>query len=319
MKTRRKGTGAALVMVVWILAALAVLLSEFIFSARTSLNALRNQKADAAGYYLALAAYNLATEEIARSYKYLLPGDDGGVVFVREGDKEPVDLASTERRGELAGVGKYSYRIEDEESKINLNWVERRQLTAFLKALGWPDGVDRDTVVDSLADWRDVDDLHRLNGAEDEYYQTLTPPYHSKNADLDTAEEWLLVKGMTPERFYGTLEGAGRPLAGMVTVHGERLNFNTAPAAALTAYLGEVEATKIATQRAQAPFRDARGQSNFYTIVAEGRPAGASFGRTIRVIVERRTPTNRPVRARIVRWDDTWAAPPAPVAEERAP
>ena len=43
------------------------------------------------------------------------------------------------------------------------------------------DEQDRDIIVDSILDWRDADDLYRLNGAENEYYESLTYPYGTKN------------------------------------------------------------------------------------------------------------------------------------------
>src|SRR5262249_12987180 len=58
-------------------------------------------------------------------------------------------------------------------------------------------------VANAILDWIDADDQLRTNGAEDEYYQTLQPPYHCKNAPLDSLEELLLVRGVTPELLFG--------------------------------------------------------------------------------------------------------------------
>ena len=55
-------------------------------------------------------------------------------------------------------------------------------------------------------DWRDKDNLHRLNGAEDDYYLSLPQPYKCKNGDFTSIEELLLVRGVTPEIFYGGLK-----------------------------------------------------------------------------------------------------------------
>ena len=52
-------------------------------------------------------------------------------------------------------------------------------------------------------DWRDPDDFYRLNGAENDYYHSLSEPYECKNGDLDTIEELLLVRGVTTELYYG--------------------------------------------------------------------------------------------------------------------
>ena len=43
----------------------------------------------------------------------------------------------------------------------------------------------------------------RTNGAKESYYSGLTPPYHCKNGPLDSLEEMLLIKGVTPQLLFG--------------------------------------------------------------------------------------------------------------------
>ena len=59
------------------------------------------------------------------------------------------------------------------------------------------------TVVDSLLDWRDSDDLHRLNGAEKETYEALEPPYIPRNGKIMDPAEFFLIHGtdMLVDRF----------------------------------------------------------------------------------------------------------------------
>ena len=47
------------------------------------------------------------------------------------------------------------------------------------------------------------DDQTRIEGAETEFYQALTPPYSAKNGPIDDITELLLIKGITPEIYYG--------------------------------------------------------------------------------------------------------------------
>ena len=42
-----------------------------------------------------------------------------------------------------------------------------------------------------------------MNGAENDYYQSLNEPYQCKNGNFDSIEELLLVRGVTPELFHG--------------------------------------------------------------------------------------------------------------------
>jgi type II secretory pathway component PulK len=62
---------------------------------------------------------------------------------------------------------------------------------------------DATAIVNCILDWIDVDDQPHVEGAETEYYQTLTPPYAAKNGPLDDISELLLIKGMTPQIYYG--------------------------------------------------------------------------------------------------------------------
>ena len=77
-------------------------------------------------------------------------------------------------------------------------------LRNLINSLDLP-GEDKDllvnTIVDSILDWKDPDDFHRLQGAESDYYQSLPHPYKAKNGNFDTVEELILVKGVTAGNF----------------------------------------------------------------------------------------------------------------------
>jgi general secretion pathway protein K len=98
------------------------------------------------------------------------------------------------------GVGEV--RVMSEAGKININMASDNLLRKVIGNLGLQ-GEARDIVVDSILDWRDPDDFYRVNGAENDYYQSLKEPYYCKNGNLDSIEELLLVRGVSPELFYG--------------------------------------------------------------------------------------------------------------------
>jgi hypothetical protein len=58
-------------------------------------------------------------------------------------------------------------------------------------------------VADSILDFIDEDDEPREYGAESEFYLSLPSPYEAKNAPLDSVEELLLVRGVTPLMLFG--------------------------------------------------------------------------------------------------------------------
>ena len=69
--------------------------------------------------------------------------------------------------------------------------------------------IEPKTIINSIKDWLDSGDddaITGLNGAESDYYMGLDPPYECKNGPISHLDELTLVKGISPELFYG-LEG----------------------------------------------------------------------------------------------------------------
>lgn len=84
--------------------------------------------------------------------------------------------------------------------------------------------------LNSLADWQDADDLHRLDGAEADWYRQQGLPV-PRNAPLASLAELRLVRGF-PDQLEELLQ------RGLITLHPET-HFNplTAPAPLLAAFL----------------------------------------------------------------------------------
>lgn len=93
-------------------------------------------------------------------------------------------------------------KITDLERKININLADDRILQQALISMG-VDAAETPTVVNSILDWIDPDETTRVGGAESDYYQGFTPPYVAKNGPIDDITELLLIKGVTPELFWG--------------------------------------------------------------------------------------------------------------------
>jgi len=106
----------------------------------------------------------------------------------------------------LDGTVKIS--IEDENSKININaliseFAPSTKYYGILQRFFVNMGLPMD-IADAIIDWVDPDDSRFPYGAESSgYYQTLSPPFKAKNAPADSIDELLLVKGITPEIYYG--------------------------------------------------------------------------------------------------------------------
>ena len=138
------------------------------------------------------------------------------------------------------GQGGAVVRITDEAGKISLNGLTDAS-GIVLKNLLIHQGVsseNADIIVDSILDWKDADDLHRLNGAENDYYLSLAKPYKARNAPFETLEELRLVRGITPEILYGN--GKTKGILPFLTVYGkaDKISLNAAPREVLAALPG---------------------------------------------------------------------------------
>jgi len=196
------------------------------------------------------------------------------------------------------GDGTYSWRVSDEEGLVNINTAKRPALQDLLKQCGLEPGAERDTVIDSILDWRDPNHEHRLNGAEEDYYRALDPPYSCKDADFDVAEELLLVRGVTPRLFAGgEVDGQKKPgLRDLVSPHGkEQPNQWTAPQAVLDA----LNLTRPATPGGSASL------SRHFAVIATGKPAGGGPSRSLRAVVFRDVKSGSPSFT-LVYWNDSY-------------
>jgi hypothetical protein len=114
--------------------------------------------------------------------------------------RSPDDVANN-------GGTAYNFGCSDEAAKINLNSLlaldngQGDIATTILMAFS-DYGMTAD-IAASILDWMDPDDTPRTSGAENDYYGALSPAYKCKNGPLDSLEELLLVKGMTPQLLFG--------------------------------------------------------------------------------------------------------------------
>jgi type II secretory pathway component PulK len=206
-------------MTLWALVLLSVLAMNFTFATRRGSASTRNFKDETRAYYRAVSAYEEALDYLFSDKDLSVDFMDAEGRFWTDIDRETI---AGKRDVEDANV---TVKITDEESRFNINLLTPPMLRRLFIYAGIPED-EIDGLVDSLSDWKDPDDLHRLNGTESDYYEGLETPYKAKNAFLDTMDELLLVKGFKPEYLYGGEDT--KPIADMLTVYGAGLNVNTA-------------------------------------------------------------------------------------------
>ncbi|HPO13336.1 MAG TPA: type II secretion system minor pseudopilin GspK [Candidatus Hydrogenedentes bacterium] len=242
MRTNRgHKKGVALILALLFIALLTVIVIEFSYESQVEASFATNQGSD-------FQAYLAAKSAVARAIGLLA-----------------TDLADTELNGEpemdsmidpipwaqgqpFEPLNDATMRasISDEYGKINLNALldtsldtpkPRDNLRIALEEFfiyRMEDSEDAaKKIVDCIIDWLDYndDDDEEDEGAENDYYSSLDPPFACKNGPMDSIEELLLIKHMTPEIYFGDPDKEQLPLSEYLTVHGDwqgRVNINTA-------------------------------------------------------------------------------------------
>ena len=259
---RQQQDGVVLLMVLWAIVVLTALMFTFAFMTRTDALSTFSYKESITRDYLAEAGISRAVMEM---FYFNLKQEDELLVDYESLWKPD----GTVYEGEIPS-GKYQVRISDESGKININVDQSYSLLHNLLLNFEVEEEQIETIIDSIKDWRDADDLHQLNGAESDYYESLTPPYKAKNANFDTIEELLWVKGVTTELFYGA--GDGKALKDYITVYGSgegRIKLFTASREVLLAIPGMTEARAdeiIADRSTSNPDFDTEGLDEEYFI-----------------------------------------------------
>jgi general secretion pathway protein K len=317
-------SGVILIALLWIMTALSVIALSFSRESFVEVTAARNAQSLEDSYFVARAGIDETVYRLIQ--KRLIPTVKRPEL---EETPDPLDLGIA--TGNVGG-GVYQIDIQDESGKINLNIVQEEQLRALTAACGIPPE-DAAIIVDSILDWKDTDKLHHVNGAEDDYYETLIPPYKAKNARFDTIEELLLVRGVTPEYFYGYPERATNGsiiykygLSRFFTVYSNRnqVNVNYAPLPVLQSILGmsPQAAQMIYDRRHIKPFKNtaeinhdlavnleprtltylSTEQTGIYTLTASAHGEHSKAKRVIRAVISLQQNERAPYQ--IIYWNE---------------
>jgi general secretion pathway protein K len=123
-------------------------------------------------------------------------------------------------------------------------------------------------IVDAITDWVDTDDDPKgFEETESSFYESLDPPYSSKNGPFEFIEELLLVRGITRDLYFGSSEYKG--LRDYMTVHGNdgKININNAPVEILQAMdenMAEELVQEMVTFREDEGNKDLLKDKNWY-------------------------------------------------------
>ena len=183
-------------MVLWAIAILSLITGGIVYTIRQDLaiSILQQER---------LVAHTLARAGVERAIALVM--DDDPVVD-SESDRwanDEINMKDVKLAGgtftvlrdcyDDASVSRYG--AGDESAKLNINVATREQLARLPRITP--------AVVAAIIDWRDDNEQPEPDGIERGYYESLPHPYTIRNAPMRTMREMLLVRGVTPELFYG--------------------------------------------------------------------------------------------------------------------
>ena len=174
--------GVALVSVLWVLMLLSFIAASFNFSTRTDVNLAHNLGESAKAEALADAGVYRAIAGLFQTV------GQGGLRVDRT------------VYGWHFGDGEIRFDIADEGGKIDLNRAKADLLGALFRSLDL-DHEAAAALVDAIIDFRDPDDLRRLNGAEDRDYRAAGLKYGAKDGPFEMVEELQQVLGMNNDLY----------------------------------------------------------------------------------------------------------------------
>lgn len=194
---------------------LAILAGGFAYSMRVETKLARNVNSEAELEWLGRSGVEYARWILAEQMRItgepydgldqVWAGGQGGIATTNSAlmdVQNPVTL----------GNGSFTWKIVDLDRRFNINTASEALLSQALTLMGAGPG-ENTPIVNSILDWIDPDDNQRQQGAENNYYQSLEPSYYCKNGPIDDLSELLLVKGITPEMYWGAASTNHYPAA----------------------------------------------------------------------------------------------------------
>jgi general secretion pathway protein K len=241
---KRSRNGSALLMVLWLTAALSAVGLAVANHVRAETERTETNVDDARSYFVARGAIEQAALHIIWGQEYR--ADDGSPLYYVNGNPS-MDLTFP--------AADVHVDVIPETSKLNLNYSRPEDVLRLLLALGTTEEQATE-ITAAIVDWRTrVDQEHP--SPFDSFYLSQSPSFTARHASFQENEELLLVKGMTAELYYGSsLDNRRAGVRDCVSVYGSAggVDINTAQQATLQAVgLSPADADTIVRSRAQHP------------------------------------------------------------------
>ncbi len=275
--------GAVLVITIFVVALVTILVLEYHYDAAVEIELAENHANDAKAYHLAIAGLNFAQAVLANDTNaYDAPNElwynleAFGCIAPNElltlaktfiesqvklGDDTPEETLSESEPDTQACV---ALKIVDENRKLPINNILDESgletpwagIATELLTAAWDGEESRDLPADAIGavmDWIDRSEGNTRGGGvggEDDYYQTLDPPYKTPGRKIEVPGELRLIRFFTCERLaklFDDVECAQIPNLDLGTnlyfsTFDHRVNINTAHPSLLLAMTNNDEA-----------------------------------------------------------------------------
>lgn len=251
--------GVILIVVLWFMAIVTVMVATLASETRLSAKAVLHNKMGLETWNDTLQALQVAQMELLINRMPDPPGQEQEI-DLKERKNKRYHFDGRVLQPAYPVPKTVTIRIYDHAGKINLQRLSKRRLRQLLEKRIGDDLEKMDALQDAWQDWIDRDDMKRANGAEKDYYETLSPPYEPRNSRLETVEEFLLIKG-----FAEVFEGVEMDTA--FTVYGNTSGINpnlaTREALLLLPGINEEIVNTILTRRREKEFKGFKDFNDF--------------------------------------------------------
>ncbi len=288
--------GAVLVITIFVVALVTILVLEYHFDAAVETELAETHANDAKAYHLAIAGLNFAQAILAHdtneydapnelwhnleAFGCIAPNDLLTIAqaFIESQLKPDEDTPEEQPASESTLPACVTLKIVDENRKLPINRILEEEtevetywsgITTQLLDVVWDGEESQDLSADAVGavmDWIDRGDGNTRGGGvggEDDYYQTLDPPYKTPGRKIEVPGELRMIRFFTCERLaklFDDVECAQIPNTDLgtnlyfSTFDHERININTAHPSILLAMTNNSETCleEIETQRTPA-------------------------------------------------------------------
>jgi general secretion pathway protein K len=284
-----RSKGSALLAVLWLAAALAAI-------AFALASTVRSETSRASGSADGLRAAYLASGSVERGIQWMLWGWTGYNQMNPDGTPR-FWTQNYPRMIMHYPSGDAVVELIPESAKLNINTASPDELSRVVASVSGDPG-RAGVIADAIVEWRTPG-----ANALDSFYLSMGPTFRPRHASFEEIEELLLVRGMTPELFYGnfTSDSEGRlyargGLRDCLSVWGSHgpYDVNTASPALMEAIgVSPAAAAQIVALRNVRPFRNL-GEVQGAGISAPGMSVGGNLTWTLRATARLRRPDGAP-------------------------